>query len=429
VTVSNAGSGDDGSAFEGDTYTGMGDVTTGAGSDVVYTSGVGHVDTGQGNDVVAVGPNATGLIADAGDGHDVLDLSLLVGPTSGGLSSTEGAFATPVFPQNLASHFEGMVGTEQVDTWILDCACSAEPRGGADDITFTRDGGTFVAGPSADGADTVVADDVTATADYTQRTTPLSLTLDAEANDGAAGEGDMLDGLTTLVGGSVADTLVGDSRANVLDGLGGNDSLSGRGGDDTLRGDLGADRLSGGSGADLLLGSVGGDTLLGGDGDDLLRGDAPTDPVGGGDTLDGGAGDDDELGYRGNDTFLQGSSANGQDLLVGGLGTDLASYAGRSGAVRLSLNGAYDDGASGEGDRVNGDVENLTGGRGADTITGNDLANLLTGGAGKDRLSGLGGADTFQSLDGVVDVLLGGTGTDRAHRDNGDSVNGVEQRF
>ena len=108
---------------------------------------------------------------------------------------------------------------------------------------------------------------------------------DIVADGGAAGEGDLLSGATTLLGGSAADTVVGDSRPNVLDGWAGDDVLTGRGGDDTLRGDLGADRLSGGNGADVLLGGSGADVLLGGDGDDLLRGDAPTDPTGGADRL------------------------------------------------------------------------------------------------------------------------------------------------
>ena len=97
--------------------------------------------------------------------------------------------------------------------------------------------------------------------------------------------------------------------------------------------------------------------------------------------------------------------------------------------MKVSLNGLFDDGAAGEGDKVNSDVENLTGGRGADSLVGNGLANLLTGGAGKDSLSGLAGNDTFQTLDRLVDLLNGGTGTDRAHRDTTDKVTSVEQRF
>lgn len=428
VQFTNAGAGNDGSPMDLDTWSGFSQVTTGPGPDVVDTTGVQMVDTGGGNDTVVVGVSVNGVFAAGGEGTDTLDLSQVDGPTFGQLAP-QGSFAVPSFPQNLASTFEAITGSSDTDTWTIACDCTATPRGGADAIHFTEPG-RYVADPTADGADTITADDgVAVTADYSQRTSAVSLTLDADANDGAVGEGDDLSGASTLLGGSGADTIVGDAQANVIDGGGGNDTLGGRGGNDTLRGDLGTDKLTGGSGNDRLLGGVGSDSLLGGDGDDLLRGDEATDPTGGNDTLDGGAGDDDEFGYRGNDVFNQGSTANGQDLLAGGLGTDRASYALRSAAVRLSLNGVYDDGAAGEGDRIGSDVENLTGGRGADTITGNALANLLTGGPGKDVLNGLGGNDTFQTLDGLVDSLFGGTGTDRAHRDTTDKVNSVEQRF
>lgn len=434
VSFSNEGAGNDGAPGEGDTWTGMSVVTTGFGPDLINTTGVQQVDAGAGSDTVIIDlPDdhvfGSGVLAEGGTGFDFLDLSQVTGPTSGFLGQ-QGYFDLPTAPMNIASHFEGLSGSDGVDTWTIDCACTAMPRGGADQITFTDDGGTFVADGTPDGADVVVAEeDVSATADYSQRATAVSLTLDAEANDGAPGEGDDLTGTTTLRGGVGADTIVGDAQANRIEGGEGNDVLNGRGGRDVLDGDVGTDRLTGGSGDDRLLGGPGGDTLRGGDGDDLLRGDAPTDTDGGRDVLDGGAGDDDEFGSYGNDTFQQGAAANGQDLLVGGPGTDLASYSLRSAGVRLSLNGAYDDGASGEGDRINGDVENLTGGRGADVLTGNGLANLLTGGLGRDTLNGLGGNDTFQALDRLVDSLFGGTGTDRAHRDSTDRVNSVEQRF
>lgn len=428
VHFSNAGSFDDGGPMEGDTWSGIARVTTGSGPDVVETAGLQQVDTGDGNDTAVVGVSINGLLAEGGDGTDTIDLGQVMGPTDGTLSP-QGSFVVPSFPQNLASHFEAMAGGTGTDTWTIACDCTATPRGGADAIHFTAPG-RYVADPATDGADTVTADDgVAVTADYSQRTSAVSLTLDAEANDGAAGEGDDLSGASTLLGGSGADTIIGDAQANVIDGGPGNDVLSGRGGNDTVRGDVGTDKLNGGSGSDRLLGGAGADSLLGGDGDDLLRGDEATDMTGGNDVLDGGAGDDDEFGHRGNDVFNQGTTANGQDLLVGGAGTDRASYALRSGAVKLSLNGVYDDGAAGEGDRIGGDVEDLTGGKGADTITGNGLANLLTGGPGKDVLNGLGGNDTFQALDGLIDSLFGGTGTDRAHRDTTDKVNSVEQRF
>ena len=55
--------------------------------------------------------------------------------------------------------------------------------------------------------------------------------------------------------------------------------------------------------------------------------------------------------------------------------------------------------------------ENLTGGSGNDTLTGDTAANVLDGAEGDDTLIGGGGADTL--IGGVGDdVLVGGGGTD-----------------
>jgi Ca2+-binding RTX toxin-like protein len=61
---------------------------------------------------------------------------------------------------------------------------------------------------------------------------------------------------------------------------------------------------------------------------------------------------------------------------------------------------------------VRGDVENVTGGSGNDTLTGSIVSNLLTGGAGSDNLSG--GVKDVLAADctGDVDILLGGDGDD-----------------
>jgi|GEM_PF-837752 len=56
-------------------------------------------------------------------------------------------------------------------------------------------------------------------------------------------------------------------------------------------------------------------------------------------------------------------------------------------------------------------IEQASGGRGNDSITGNGAANLLQGGAGDDRLSGYGGNDTLQGGAGG-DTLYGGAGND-----------------
>ena len=429
-------------AFNEDSLLGVESVQTFASEDTIEATGLHTIDTGAGNDTVILGPSFNGMLDwQAGAGTDTLDASAFNGglhgsfQPGGAMLMTEGAAPGSID----GGGWETVKGGLLNDVLTAGCACTIIPGPGNDTIDFGGSG-AYVASAAGDGADTVTVDDgVTGVkADYSIRSAAVSLTVDGEANDGQSGEGDSLDfGITTLTGGTGNDTLAGSSAADSLDGFAGDDRLLGRGGADRLVGDVGTDTLYGGSGGDLLLGQEGGDKLYGGDGDDVLRGDERNGPAGN-DTLDGGNGDDDLFGYAGNDTFSEGSAANGSDLLTGGSGTDTATYASRASAVTLSLNGLYDDGASGEADRVGSDVENLVGGKGADRITGNSAVNVLsggpgndtlTGGTGKDKLYGLDGNDTFQTVDGYVDALSGGNGTDRAHRDSADTVTSVEQRF
>ncbi|MDO7867756.1 calcium-binding protein [Nocardioides jiangxiensis] len=423
-------------AFGEDNLLGADSIQTFAGDDVIGGDDFHAIDTGAGNDTLTLGPAFHGMLDwQAGDGTDTLDASAFNGSLhgafypGGSMLMTEGAA-----PGNIdGGGWETVKGGLLGDDLTVGCACTMIPGQGNDTIRFSGSisGGTYVAGPAGDGADTVTVDDGISgvKADYSIRSAAVSLTIDGEANDGATGEGDDLDfGITALVGGTGNDTLAGSTSADTLDGFAGDDRLLGRGGNDRLIGDVGIDTLDGGSGNDVLLGQDGADKLYGRDGDDVLRGDDKYGTAGN-DTLDGGAGDDDLFGYGGNDTFTEGAAANGSDLIAGGAGVDTASYAARTATVTLSLNGVYDDGAAGEGDRIGTDVENLTGGKGGDTLTGNDAVNTLTGGAGKDKLYGKGGNDTFQTVDSTADTLDGGTGTDRAHRDSIDTTTSVEQRF
>jgi len=71
-------------------------------------------------------------------------------------------------------------------------------------------------------------------------------------------------------------------------------------------------------------------------------------------------------------------------------GTDTLSYIGTSAAVTVDLTAGT---ASGFTTIAN--IENVTGGTGADTLTGNAEANVLRGGAGNDTLNGGAGNDVF----------------------------------
>lgn len=67
-------------------------------------------------------------------------------------------------------------------------------------------------------------------------------------------------------------------------------------------------------------------------------------------------------------------------------------------------------------------IENASGGRGEDRITGNAAANRLRGNAGADRISG-GGLDEDLPIGGAGDdVLKGGLHDDRLRGDAGDDV-------
>jgi Ca2+-binding RTX toxin-like protein len=318
--------------------------------------------------------------------------------------------------------------------------------------------------------DILIGGEGTDTADFSQRTAPLSIDLDDVRNDGQAGEeDDVRADVEGVIGGSDSDTLIGNDAANVLDGRDGDDMLVGLGGEDTLEGGDGNDTLVGGDGSDTLRGVAGDDALAGGDGDDdlsggggsdSLEGEAGDDMLAGGagiDTLDGGPGVDllngggigliggdgaDELnGGPGADVLLGGP---GNDRLDGGLGPDqingeagrdTLTYEDRTNPVTVRLNGLPDDGEDGEGDNVATDVEIVLGGTVWDTLTGDSDANTLSGGPGEDfvdgnpgsdRLAGGNASDLVRARDGDADVVDCGDDGDLAIVDRSDTVRDCE---
>jgi Ca2+-binding RTX toxin-like protein len=101
-------------------------------------------------------------------------------------------------------------------------------------------------------------------------------------------------------------------------------------------------------------------------------------------------------GALGDDTFVLPAITAGAITIDGGDGLDTAVYTAKTAAVVVTLNGATNaivtvNGVATETIR---NVENVAGGSGADTLTGDGLANVLTGDAGNDTLDGGGGSDT-----------------------------------
>jgi Ca2+-binding RTX toxin-like protein len=242
---------------------------------------------------------------------------------------------------------------------------------GADTLNGGDGNDTFTTGAVADGADVMAGGLGTDVADYSARTGAVTLSIDGAGNDGAPGSGGEKDNIGADI--------------------------------ETIKGGMGDDTLTGSGNDDTIFGGPGNDTIIGGDGNDTLNGDA------------------------GNDTFDEGSAPNGADTINGGangavavngvLG-DTVSYAGRTAAVVVTLDGASH---SGEGDKVMVDVENVIGGSAGDTITGSAVDNVLSGGDGNDTILGGAGNDTLRGGDGN-DILHGDDGNDTF--DEGAAPNG-----
>jgi Ca2+-binding RTX toxin-like protein len=309
---------------------------------------------------------------------------------------------------------------------------------------------------------------------YSQRNEPLTISLDDVANDGQTGEHDNVHSDVEIVdGGYEDDTLTGSAGDDELIGGAGDDTLYGLGGDDVLDGwgACGDEHLYGGAGDDTLLlegrtyadGGAdddtferGGsdctltDTAIGGpgvdtadfsgsdsseasvslddiandgeDGHDDYRSDIE-DLIGSdhGMTLIGSAGPNVIAGGAGDDILVGGGGA---DVLSGGDGIDVADYSDDTAPVSLTLDGLANDGLAGEGDEIEGYVEDLRGGDGADTLVGDDGDNVLDGGPGADVMRGGAGIDgvDYSDREHAVQADLDGAAGDDGEAGEGDTI-------
>ena len=204
------------------------------------------------------------------------------------------------------------------------------------------------------------------------------------------------------VAGSGDDSVTGNVADNLLEGRDGADTLMGSLGDDTLIGGTGADTLDGGEGSDTAA-YTGSDAavtvnLLNGT---ATGGDAEGDTFTSIENLSGSAHDDSLTGDA-SDNVLEGAA--GADVLDGGDGLDTAAYTHSNAAVTVNLLNGTNTGGHAAGDTIT-NIENVSGSRYNDRLTGDTKANRLDGGSGHDRLMGGAGAD----------VLVGGPGNDAAY--------------
>jgi Ca2+-binding RTX toxin-like protein len=397
----------DGETGENDSATNVEVVDGGSGNDTL-TAGPGVTDLrGNGGDDTLVAAPAAGLNFQmlGGSGNDTLNGSALASSAYAFLQGnggndllTGGASDAQLYGGDGNDTINGGSGGEFIDAGVG----ADVVNGGAGDDTITP-GTLFTFVPTAtwgkDESDTVVGGDGFDTADYSTRSTPVTLDLSTAGGDGEAGENDSLD-VEALTGGRGADTLIGNGAANTLTGGDGADTLTGNGGFDQFYGGRDADTINAGSDlvADLVDCGVGFNYLAppatsGADADvanvdyaDQLLPTADCETVNrsagpkvplmvgttGNDTILGTAGANNLQGLDGNDT-LRGLAGN--DELYGGLGNDLL------------FGGLGND--------------ELYGGAGNDTLRGDAGNDTLVGGAGRDNLDGGVGLDFLLARDGV----------------------------
>jgi Ca2+-binding RTX toxin-like protein len=328
---------------------------------------------------------------------------------------------------------------------------------GDDTYIFTNNGGYDVIKEAASaGTDTFDFSAVTSNV-----TVNLGVTTAQPVHASAVLEINNASAIEKVICGSGNDTITGNALGNTLNGGPGNDTLNGAGGHDTLVGGNGNDTYTfaaataAGNNIISEVGTTGVDTInfasitsptgnvsinlgvtafqkfdalryvrldgaaaienvIGGSGNDTITGNAVANNLNGGpgnDTLNGAGGHDTLVGGNGNDTYtFAAATAAGNNIIseVGTTGVDtinFASITSPTGNVSINLGvTAFQKFDALRYVRLDGAaaIENVIGGSGNDTITGNAVANNLSGGPGNDTLNGAGGHDT----------LVGGNGDD-----------------
>ncbi len=364
--------------------------------------GVGAVLLGDGDDTATISAsNASGLL-DGGAGDDRLTAS------NGSSSALAGGPGDDtVTGSDKGQLLFGDAGTDRIDG-----------RGGNDEI----DGGLGAdAMTGGTGTDTVT---YAGSGDFPNvRATPVTVTLDGVANDGAPGENDSVAAdFENVVGATGADQIVGNGGDNELRlgfatavGALQGGRVVGAAGDDTVTGAEGADTVDGGEGNDLVRdGDLNGasSTLSGGPGNDLLHAEDVADEDGVTPELElAPTADAISCGPGRDQAYVDTADPRPADCEIFTVRTPtLATTSGTDG--KDVIVGVQGDGGN---DRINArDGNDRASGLGGD--------DRITGGAGHDKLSGGDGDDDIRARDGERDRISCGAGRDVVVADRVDRV-------
>ena len=337
--------------------------------------------------------NTSSLVADGGEGNDVLQGTIASDILNGGNGNDTASFVN--------AFTAGSTTGVTVDLNVQGTAQNTVAAGndtltGIENLIGSALNDTLTGNADANviegglGNDTMIGGAGDDTASYASAAAgvTVSLALQGAAQNTVSAGMDTISGFQNLQGSAFNDTLTGDAAENVL---------SGGNGDDTLNPGANAsgavDLLDGGAGSDTasFAGYTAGVTAT-------LAGAADGTASVGGSQIAALRGIENLLGGEGNDTLVGDANANviegglGDDNLNGGAGIDTVAFTSASPVtIDLSILTAQNTGVG--NDTING-FENVRTGSGADTVTGDANDNIFIDGGGADIYNGAAGSDT-----------------------------------
>ena len=398
----------------GDTYSSIENLLGSNFNDTLTGDGLNNIiNGGAGNDTIeGLGGDDT-LIG--GGGFDTVSYQNATGGVSVSLSIVGSQAVGGGAGNDSLSGFSAIIGSQYNDFITGDANSNSLSGAGGND--------TYIVLSNNAGLDTITDSAGIDTIDLSNYNSGLIFDLSSNAVQ-TIGSGSIQIAAGTqienFIGGSGADTITGNGAANILEGGAGADVLNGGTGSDTAS----YEHASAGVTVSLAspgsnTGDAAGDTynsienIKGSAFTDIITGDGSNNILdggtGGNNIITGGAGNDTLIGGAGNDTYVF-AAGSAFDTLNDTNGVDTLDFSAYTVALNVNLSITTSQNfTTGAGiTSMTGTFENVIGGTGNDTLTGNSAANTLSGGAGNDTLvAGTGGSS-------ITVVLDGGTGTDAA---------------
>lgn len=455
----------------GDTYSGIENMTGSAFDDTLIGSSEANVISGGDGDDTLEGLGGADTL-DGGIGNDTVTYAHSTGYVRASLTTGLSGFVAQGDAQgDVFANVENLVGSDFDDTLIGSNDANTLTGGAGDDVL-----------EGLGGADVLDGGAGINTASYEHATDQggglgVTASLASPAGNTGDAQGDTYTNIQNLIGSAFDDTLTGDDANNTIDGGAGNDIITGGLGTDTLSGGDGNDQLS-----DDMVGAA---NISGGSGDDIIT---MTNFDGTVDTIDAGAGQDTLVIDRaaasywqfdmqasanqangtlrnnwgavwGNFSGVENITAvdanrlyvyvgNGDNIITGGsTGSDYVDYRYAVSGISANLDtvGYNSNGVSVAASSVTGGSGNDTligiehlyyGSQYNDVLIGNASNNEINGGQGADYIDGQGGIDTARYdqynsgsvtvslMDAATNTSLGIVFTDTA---TGDQLYNIEQ--